>query len=61
MMDQQWQTDAAALIAKLANCIDGDMKNVGGGTSLGFDGRLTAGMIREAKRLTLNEQKDTAA
>lgn len=39
------------LLQEFAELVDGDMKSVGGGTRLGFDGRLTAGMIKNAKQI----------
>jgi hypothetical protein len=38
-----------AALRPFANLCEGDMDAVGGGTVLGFDGRLTAGMIKSAK------------
>lgn len=43
------------LLKQFAGLCDGDMENVGGATRLGFDGRLTAQMIKDAKELTQRE------
>ena len=40
------------LLSRFANLCDGDMSSVGSGTRLGFEGRLTAGMIKDAKAAT---------
>ena len=45
------QVAALNLIEQFSELVDGDLENVGGGTCLGFDGRLTVQMIKAAKRL----------
>ncbi len=45
------QVELVEALRAFANLCDGDLPNVGGGTSLGFDGRLTAGMIKQAKQI----------
>lgn len=49
---RQEQAELISLLSQFSNLCDGDLENVGGGTRIGFGGRLTADMIKQAKELT---------
>jgi hypothetical protein len=45
------QAELIAALRSFADLCDGDLSSVGSGTVMGFDGRLTAGMLKNAKAL----------